>query len=424
MSDQILNFLSDDLVAFISPDNIEDREGLLTSIRNQSDAWMNIFRNLQNNLTKIIDHFQLLHQTGRELSKQSKTHIVRLENYVKDLQTENHILDVDKRILEVVAAAFKESRDSIKVQRSIVIIDFFKFNDKNRTVLKHWIQLMKYKLKDNVDHFEVKNESKITRRNRMMYAYFRTEDVCQSQILSNMNSTNLHDILHIVENIIHFINKIYKNSNERNTTQKKIHQLRQRNRFFVKYFIEFQQYIEDTDYDAQAQLAHFNEELFYEIKNVLIIQSDMFLKQLIPHCQRIDNKFCSLNNTLFDKWVSIPIFSEKFKSSTFFTSTILFTLNFTISSASSVSSNDHHHDSMNLFVVIIDFRRFLIDVEKAYNRKHRRKNDLCLYCGENDHLLRNCSHKLKSQLRVINFIVSSSLITFISLSKIFDSKNI
>ena len=77
---------------------------------------------------------------------------------------------------------------------------------------------MKYKLKGNVDHFKVKDESEITRRNRMMYAYSRIEDVCQSQILSNMNSTNLYDILHIVENIIHFVNKIYKNSNERNTT--------------------------------------------------------------------------------------------------------------------------------------------------------------------------------------------------------------
>ena len=76
---------------------------------------------------------------------------------------------------------------------------------------------MKYKLKDNVDHFEIKNESKITRRNRIMYTYFRIENVCQFQILLNMNNTNFYDILHIIENIIHFVNKIYKNSNERNT---------------------------------------------------------------------------------------------------------------------------------------------------------------------------------------------------------------
>ena len=98
---------------------------------------MNIFCNLQNNLTKITDHFQLLHQTDRELSKQSKTHIACFENYVKDLQTENHIFDVDKRTFEVVAVALKESRDSIKIQRSTVIADSFKFNDENRIVFKH-----------------------------------------------------------------------------------------------------------------------------------------------------------------------------------------------------------------------------------------------------------------------------------------------
>ena len=282
---------------------------------------------------------------------------------------------------------------------------------------------MKYKLKDNADHFEIKDESKVTRRNRMMYAYFRIEGVCQFQILSNMNNTNFHDILHIVENIIHFVNEIYKNSNERNTIQKKIHQLRQRNRFFVKYLIEFQQYVENTDYDAQIQFAHFNEKLFYEIKNVLIIQSNMFLKQLIPHCQRIDNKFRSFSNTFFDKRTSISIFSEKFKFSTFFISTASFTLSFTISFANNVLNNDHHHDSMNFFVIIIDFRRSLIDVEKVHNQKHRRKNDLCLYCDENDHLFKNCSHKFKSQLRVINFVVLLSSIISISFSKIFDSKN-
>ena len=99
---------------------------------------------------------------------------------------------------------------------------------------------MKYKLKDNVDHFEVKNESKVTRRNCMMYAYFYIEGVYQFQTLLNMNNTNSHDILHIVEDIIHFVNETYKNSNKRNTIQKKIHQLRQRNRSFVKYLIEFQ----------------------------------------------------------------------------------------------------------------------------------------------------------------------------------------
>ena len=84
---------------------------------------------------------------------------------------------------------------------------------------------MKYKLKNNVDYFEIKNESKIMCYNYIMYAYFRIEDVYQSQTLSNINNMNFYDILHIVENIIHFINKIYKNLNKRNIILKKIHQL-------------------------------------------------------------------------------------------------------------------------------------------------------------------------------------------------------
>ena len=137
MSNQILNFLFDDFVVFISFDNIEDCESLFAFIRNQFNVWMNIFRNFQNNLIKVIDHFQLLHQIDRELSKQSKIHIVYFENYVKDLQIENHFFDVEKRIFEAVAAALKKFRDNIKIQRSTVIINFFKFNDENRIIFKH-----------------------------------------------------------------------------------------------------------------------------------------------------------------------------------------------------------------------------------------------------------------------------------------------
>ena len=150
----------------------------------------------------------------------------------------------------------------------------------------------------------------------------------------------------------------------------------------------------------------------------------MFLKQFISHCQRINNKLRSFNNTFFDKRASILIFNEKFKFSTFFISTVLFMLNFIINFVNNVSNNDHHYDLMNFFVVIIDFQRFLIDVEKIHNRKHQRKNDLCLYCDENNHLFKNCLHKLKSQLRVINFIVFLSSITFTLFLKIFDLKNV
>ena len=71
-------------------------------------------------------------------------------------------------------------------------------------------------------------------------------------------------------------------------------------------------------------------------------------------------------------------------------------LNFTINFINNVSNNDYHYDSINFFVIIIDFQHFLIDVEKIHNRKHRRKNDLYLYYDENNYLFKNCLHKLKN----------------------------
>ena len=87
--------------------------------------------------------------------------------------------------------------------------------------------------------------------------------------------------------------------------------------------------------------------------------------------QCIDNKFRSFNNTFFDKRISISIFNKKLKFSIFSILIILFTLSFTASLANNILNNDYH-SSINLFVVIIDSRRFLIDIEKIYNREHKR----------------------------------------------------
>ena len=66
-------------------------------------------------MIKIIDHFQLFQQINRELSKQSKIYIIRFENYIKNLQIENHVFNVDKRIFEIVVVALKKFRDNIKI---------------------------------------------------------------------------------------------------------------------------------------------------------------------------------------------------------------------------------------------------------------------------------------------------------------------
>ena len=81
---------------------------------------------------------------------------------------------------------------------------------------------MKYKLKNIIDYFDIKNKSKIIYSNRMIYFYFYLENVCHSQILFNIKNTNLYDILYIVENITYFVNEIYKNLNERNSILKKL----------------------------------------------------------------------------------------------------------------------------------------------------------------------------------------------------------
>ena len=108
---------------------------------------------------------------------------------------------------------------------------------------------MRDKFDRYVDHFVeiIANHTRLTRRN---YVYERIFNTINNQILSQLhNEFNFFESIFIIENIFVFIKRSYDDSNRRDNAQRKIHDLKMKNRLFLKYLSDFNQYIDDCDYD-------------------------------------------------------------------------------------------------------------------------------------------------------------------------------
>ena len=124
-------------------------------------------------------------------------------------------------------------------RRFVNISDSNKFDDFDIKTLRDWLLVVKDKFDRNVDHFIeiIANQILLTRRN---YVYERISDTINNQILSQLhNEFNFFESLFIVENIFVFMKRSYDDSNRRDNAQRKIHDLKMKNRLFLKYLSDF-----------------------------------------------------------------------------------------------------------------------------------------------------------------------------------------
>ena len=92
-------------------------------------------------------------------------------------------------------------------RRFIIVNDFFKFDDINKTYLKKNIYLFKYKLFQNKNHFINDFENKII-FNRLQYSFNCINDTIVQQILFQINKiNNFYDVIIFAKKFISFFNR-------------------------------------------------------------------------------------------------------------------------------------------------------------------------------------------------------------------------
>ena len=241
------------------------------------------------------------------------------------------------------------------------------------------------------------------------------------QILSQIiEQFNFYDILDIVEDFVKFLKNCWNDFNRRVIAQQNIVDFKQKDRRFIDYLIEFQIDIDDTDYNAKAQLAHFKRDLFYELKNKFINEfSNITLKELVRKCQHMNNEIHNLKQIFYDKKFN-KFFNNQFArsfaaASTFVASASAFAIAFVISFSENV---------MNLFDAWARFRfwhgiaeKDMTSENKRARIQKRRQQNLCLYCEESEHFVNHCSHKFTQRTIIVRFVTVAFAVTFVVASQ-------
>jgi len=175
------------------------------------------------------------------------------------------------------------------------------------------------KLKLNVNHYS-------TFEFRLLYEYSRLSKNTVAQALSHM--TAQHDKLVMIEQLVVLLRQVFNDSDKQEIAQRFISVLRMQNRIFIEYLFDFQQHIDAIEYEVVTQKFNLKNELFSELKALLIQMnvSSLNYEQLIIKCQQLNSRYrVTVQNLLKSKAVihSVSVISTVlaylFKYATFLT---------------------------------------------------------------------------------------------------------
>jgi len=171
-----------------------------------------------------------------------------------------------------------------------------------------------------------------------------------------------------------------------------------RNRTFIEYLFDFQQHIDATEYDVVTRKFNLKNELFSELKALLIQVnvSSLNYEQLIIKCQQLNSRYrVTVQNLPKPKAVIHPV--------SVISTVLAYPVKYATLSTGSEATTSGSRNPMNLSIANMKKRGSLI-FEK---RQHRMINHLCLYCDKSEHQAAACNSKPKIQLRVISLFASA-----------------
>ena len=192
------------------------------------------------------------------------------------------------------------------------------------------------KLKLNANHYS-------TFESRLLYEYSRLSRNAVAQALSRM--TAQHDKLVTIEQLVVLLRQVFDDSDKQEIAQRFISVLRMRNRIFIEYLFDFQQHIDAIEYDVVIRKFNLKNELFSELKALLIQMnvSSLNYEQLIIKCQQLNSRYRVTVQNLFKPKAVIHSVSV--------TSTVLaYLVKYATLSTGSKATTSSSRDFMNLSI--------------------------------------------------------------------------
>jgi len=264
--------------------------------------------------------------------------------------------------------------------------------EERESKLNQFIFKLISKLKLNVNRYS-------TFEFHLLYEYSRLSRNAVAQALSRM--TAQHDKLVTIEQLVALLRQVFDDSDKQEIAQRFISALRMRNRIFIKYLFDFQQHIDAIEYDVVIRKFNLKNELFSELKALLIQMnvSSLNYEQLIIKCQQLNSRYRVTVQNLFKSKAMIHSVSVIF-------TVFAYLVKYATFSTDSKATISNLRNLMNLSIINMKKQ----DSLTFKKHQHRMINHLCLYCDKSEHQTAICNSKLKIQLRVISlFILAISI---------------
>ena len=362
----------------------------LNRVKSASEVYEAYVKAMNANLQRMLKHIDTKNFKIIDLLNQQKNYADLQETKNENLtklydQSQTYINQLKSQLaIAQVNAQTPAAPQFFSFHRSLKAPEPPEFTSEDKFLIRSFIFIARNKITANRNHFELGSEVK-TQLFMIVYIFSRFRGTAAKRALVLI----FNDQFIIADNFFQWIERVFENPDSVATAQVKIKECKQKNKPFQKYFAEFFMYINDIGYNETVQKIVFYDDLFIKIKQYLIIvpwrNIDFVVFQ--KECDRLKNVY---------KSISIYTPRNKETTNTQRNSTPIFT--------AFASTNNHNHfhfsiadeNSMNLSVNRVK-RDSLIEAEK----QQRRENGLCLYCGEPDHLIRNCPRK--STFRSVSF---------------------
>ncbi len=342
-----------------------------THVNNAFEAWYTFLIELQTWFNDII--IQYINWVSACQQEHEQTQIE-----LKQSQINNETLS------EMIQELKSMSRINIKSEK---YLNSELYIEERENKLNQFIFKLISKLKLNVNRYS-------TLESRLLYEYSRLSRNAVAQALSRM--TAQHDKLVTVEQLIVLLRQVFDDSDKQEIAQRFISALRMQNHIFIEYLFDFQQHIDAIEYDVVTRKFNLKNELFSELKALLIQMnvSSLNYEQLIIKCQQLNSRYRVTVQNLFKSKAVIHSVSV--------ISTVLaYFVKYATFSTDSKATISSSRNFMNLSIVNMK-KRDSLTLEK---HQHRMINHLCLYCDKSEHQTAICNSKLKIQLRVISLFV-------------------
>ena len=205
-----------------------------------------------------------------------KNAIEQYQTYQETLTVSNKNLKQQHQSQKIIVTYLQTHNSSGQSCCFTAISDPDKFNETNWSYLQEFVYMMQNKLWGNADWYSARDNLKGICVAQLNYTYSWTSEICTKQLLTHLCAENsLQGDIITDEKVFKFIKCTFDDLNCVGTAQQMLANLCQVKCPYLKYCSEFQQYMNDTEYDKIALKSTFQLDLSVKIHDKLINMTEM-----------------------------------------------------------------------------------------------------------------------------------------------------